>query len=166
MLPDSLNSYSIIFPVAIMYVSASSGYAFPWSGDAFSDRQLAPNFELWAEQIFCVATGDMFPYEDSKILSVCPYPEKRNHPGFVNISPTLVILIHEWKGLHDFSIMSLYCEHWLVLSFYPMTINNFKHSSRSQHAPIWRHRGCIVISSRGRHLVWRVLKCFWENKSP
>ena len=33
----------------------------------------------------------MFPYEDSKTLSVCPYPEKRNHPGFVNISPTLVI---------------------------------------------------------------------------
>ena len=32
----------------------------------------------------------MFPYEDSKILSVCPYPEKRNHPSFVNISPTVV----------------------------------------------------------------------------
>ena len=24
-------------------------------------------------------------------LSVCPYPEKRNHHSFVNISPTLVI---------------------------------------------------------------------------
>ena len=33
----------------------------------------------------------MFPYEDSKIVSVCPYPEKRNHHSFVNISPTLVI---------------------------------------------------------------------------
>ena len=22
-------------------------------------------------------------------LSICPYPEKRNHPGFINISPTL-----------------------------------------------------------------------------
>ena len=37
----------------------------------------------------------MFSFEDSKTgsgcLSVCPYPEKRNHPGFVNISPTLVI---------------------------------------------------------------------------
>ena len=33
----------------------------------------------------------MFPYEDSKTVSVCPYPEKRNQPGFVNISPTLVI---------------------------------------------------------------------------
>ena len=37
----------------------------------------------------------MFPYEHSKTvsvcLSVCPYPEKRNPPSFVNISPTLVI---------------------------------------------------------------------------
>ena len=36
--------------------------------------------------------ADMFPCGDSKTLSVCPYPEKRNHhPGSVNISPTLVI---------------------------------------------------------------------------
>ena len=38
--------------------------------------------------------ADMFPYEDSKTVSVCPsvrlYPEKRNHPGFVNISFTVV----------------------------------------------------------------------------
>ena len=27
----------------------------------------------------------------SVCLSICPYPEKRNHPSFVNISPTLVI---------------------------------------------------------------------------
>ena len=33
----------------------------------------------------------MFPYEDSEIMSVCPYPEGRNHHSFVNISPTLVI---------------------------------------------------------------------------
>ena len=33
----------------------------------------------------------MFPYEDSKTVSVCQYPEKRNHPGLVNISPTIVI---------------------------------------------------------------------------
>ena len=29
--------------------------------------------------------------QDPKIVSVCPYPEKRNHHSFVNISPTLVI---------------------------------------------------------------------------
>ena len=33
----------------------------------------------------------MFPYEDSKTVSVCLHPEKRNHHSFVNISPTLVI---------------------------------------------------------------------------
>ena len=33
----------------------------------------------------------MFPYEDSKTVSVCPHPEKINHLSFVNISPTLVI---------------------------------------------------------------------------
>ena len=33
----------------------------------------------------------MFPYEDSKTVSVCPYPEKRIHPSFVNISTTAVI---------------------------------------------------------------------------
>ena len=32
----------------------------------------------------------MFPYEDSKTVSVRLYHEKRNHPGFVNISLTLV----------------------------------------------------------------------------
>ena len=33
----------------------------------------------------------MFPYEDSKTVSVCPHPEKINYPGFVNVSPTIVI---------------------------------------------------------------------------
>ena len=33
----------------------------------------------------------MFPCEDSKHVSVCPHPEKRNHHSFINISPTLVI---------------------------------------------------------------------------
>ena len=64
-------------------------YESPSSGEACSDRQLTTNFELWVE-IFCASTY-MFPYEDSKTLSVCLYPEKKNHPSFVNISPTLVI---------------------------------------------------------------------------
>ena len=59
----------------------------PSSGEAYSDRQRTPNFELWVE-ILC---ANIFPCEDSKILSVCPYPERRNHLSFVNISPTLVI---------------------------------------------------------------------------
>ena len=30
-------------------------------------------------------------FQNRVCLSICPYPEKRNHPSFVNISPTLVI---------------------------------------------------------------------------
>ena len=60
-----------------------------------SDRQLTPNFELWVES-FCVPTCFHYQYGDSVIIvsvcpSVCPYPKKRNHPRYVNISPTLVI---------------------------------------------------------------------------
>ena len=52
---------------------------------AVDNELLILSFEL---NFLC---ADMFPYEGSKTVSVCPYPEKRNHPGFVNISPTLVI---------------------------------------------------------------------------
>ena len=34
---------------------------------------------------------------------------------------------------------------WLVFWLVPKSWN---HSSRSQHAPIWRHRGCIVVPLR------------------
>ena len=51
----------------------------------------------------------MFPYEDSKSVSVCPYvcplPEKRNHHSFVNMSPTLVIDT-SMKGLHEYYTMA------------------------------------------------------------
>ena len=63
-------------------------YASPSSREAYRDRRLTTNFELWVE-IFLRA--DMFPYEDPKTVSVCPYPEKRSRHSFVNISPTLVI---------------------------------------------------------------------------
>ena len=76
-------------------------YASPSSGEAYRDRRLTTNFELWVE-IFCVPTcfhmripkpclsvcPSVCP---SVCLSVCPHPEKRNHHSFVNISPTLVI---------------------------------------------------------------------------
>ena len=83
----------------------------------------------------------MFPYEDSKTvsvclsvrlsvcpsvcLSICPYPEKRNHHSFVNISPTLVIdtsMERSSQVLHDakpkiwfFFQKSSKFEFWLVL---------------------------------------------------
>ena len=47
-------------------------YASPSSGDAYSDRQLASNFELWVEIFLC---ADMLPYDDSEIMSVCALKE-------------------------------------------------------------------------------------------
>ena len=58
-------------------------------------------------------------------LSICPYPEKRNHHSFVNISPTLVIdtsmerysrlLQHGNPNIWFFSQKSSKFEFWLVL---------------------------------------------------
>ena len=74
----------------------------------------------------------MFPYEDSKTvsvrlsvcLSICPYPEKRNHHSFVNISPTLVIdtsierssrvLRHGNPKIGFFFFLSSKFEFWLL----------------------------------------------------
>ena len=80
-------------------------YASPTSGEAYRNRRLTTNFELWVE-IFCVPTcfHKRIPKPCLSVclsvrlsvclsvcLSICPYPEKRNHHSFVNISPTLVI---------------------------------------------------------------------------
>ena len=51
------------------------------------------NFELWVET-FCVPTCFHMRIPKpclSVCSSVCTYPEKRSHPGFINISPKLVI---------------------------------------------------------------------------
>ena len=71
-------------------------YASPSSGEAYRDRRLTTNFELWVE-IFCVPT--CFHVRIPKpclsvrpfVRLVCLHPEKRYHHSFVNISPTLVI---------------------------------------------------------------------------
>ena len=80
-------------------------YASPTSGEAYRNRRLTTNFELWVE-IFCVPTcfhvtipkpclsvcPSVWPSVCLSVcLSVCPHPEKRYHHSFVNISPTLVI---------------------------------------------------------------------------
>ena len=72
-------------------------YASPTSGEAYRDRRLTTNFELWVE-IFCVPTcfhmripKPCLSVCPSVHLPVCPHPEKRYHHSFVNISPTLVI---------------------------------------------------------------------------
>ena len=72
-------------------------YASPTSGEAYRNRRLTTNFELWVE-IFCVPTcfhvripKPCLSVCPSVCLSVCPHPKKRYHHSFVNISPTLVI---------------------------------------------------------------------------
>ena len=80
-------------------------YASPTSGEAYRDRRLTTNFELWVE-IFCVPTCfhmripkpclSVCPSVHLSVClsvrpSVCPHPEKRYHHSFVNISPTVVI---------------------------------------------------------------------------
>ena len=72
----------------IILISFAFNYATPSSGEAYRDRQLTTNFELWVE-IFCVPNCQhvsIWGFQNP----VCLYPEKRNHPGFVNISLTLV----------------------------------------------------------------------------
>ena len=48
------------------------------------NRQLTTSFEL---KFFVCRDVPIREFQNR----VCPYPEKRNHPGFVNISPTLLI---------------------------------------------------------------------------
>ena len=87
----------------------------------------------------------------------CPYPEfpyaeKKKRPGFVNISPTLVInasterssrvLQHGNQKNWFFFFKKVW--NWIRLLFW-LVLKSWNHSSRSQHAPIGRHRGCIVV---------------------
>ena len=93
-------------------------------------------------------------------IELCPYPEfpyaeKKNHPGFVNISPTLVIdtsterssrvLQHGNQKIWFFFFKKVW--NWIRLVFW-LVLKSWNHSSRSQHAPICRHRGCIVVPLR------------------
>ena len=61
-------------------------YASPTSGEAYRDRRLTTNFELWVE-IFVCRHVSIRGFQNR----VCLHPDKRYHHSFVNISPTLVI---------------------------------------------------------------------------
>ena len=66
-------------------------YAVPSSGEAYSDRQLTLNFELWVKNFFVYRHVSIWGFHNPVCPSVCPYPEKRYHYSIVNISPTVVI---------------------------------------------------------------------------
>ena len=92
MLPSFRAFKSCLYHSVLYYLGTFFGcnfYPSPSFGEAYSDRQLTTNFELWVEK-FWVPT--CFHVRIPKqCLSVCPYPEKRNRHSFVNIIPTLVI---------------------------------------------------------------------------
>ena len=46
------------------------------------------SFEL---KFFVCRHVSIWGFQNPVCLSICPYPEKRNYPGFVNISLTLII---------------------------------------------------------------------------
>ena len=67
----------LVFILFIRFLFFSCHYASSSSGDAYSNRQLTLNFELWVE-IFCVPT--CFHMRIPKpCLFVCPYTEKTYH---------------------------------------------------------------------------------------
>ena len=110
----------------------------------------------------------MFPCEDSKTVSVCPYPEKINHHSFVNISPTLVIdtsmerssrvLHHENQKKLIFFLNAclsvpavMFYKHCLAYIVHIDCCNNaiHKHSCRFQH--IYVLTTCTYMTTSGMH---------------
>ena len=106
----------------------------------------------YRDRFFVCRHVSIWGFQNRVCPSVCLYPEKRYHHSFVNISPTLIIdtsmerssrvLQHGtpkiWICFKKFKI-----EFWLVFWLVLKSWN--QHSSGSQHAPICRHRGCIVV---------------------
>ena len=82
----------------IHLIAENNNYASPSSGEAYRDRQLTTNLSFGLNFFVCRHVS-IWGFQNrvcpsvrpSVRLSICPYPEKRNYPGFVNISPTLVI---------------------------------------------------------------------------
>ena len=142
-------------------------YSSPSSGRHIArDRQLTSNFEFWVE-IFCVPTcfHMRIPKQCLSVsLSICPYLEKRNHPGFVNICSTLVIntsmerfsrVLHHgnpeiWKKIQKSSKFEfwLVTKSWNHLSFVNISPTlvidtSMERSSRVLHhgnPKIWRRK--------------------------
>ena len=90
----------------------------------------------------------MFPYEDSKILSVCLsgclYPEKRNHSSFVNISLTLVI---DTSMERSSLVVARTSKHKTVYCFFNIylgpTGQNYQHELKQLQSVNTKHILCI-----------------------
>ena len=110
----------------------------------------------------------MFPCEDSKTVSVCPYPEKRYHHSFVNISPTLVIdtsMERSSRVLHHANPKI-----WFFFFFKKVRNSKFVFrrraeitlaSSISVHISNWYINGMVITSTT----PWKPKKCEIFSKS-
>ena len=159
-------------------------YASPTSGEAYRNRRLTTNFELWVK-IFCVPT--CFHMRIPKpCLSVCPsiclYPEKRNHPSFVNVSPTLVIdtsmerssqvLQHGNPKIWIFFQKSLKFEFWFLMkSWNHLTFVNVSptlviDTSMDRSSRVLHHGNPKILKKFPKKFEIRILTFDEELKSP
>ena len=147
-------------------------YASPTSGEAYRNRRLTTNFELWVE-IFCVPTCFHVTIPKpclSVCLSVCPHPEKRYHHSFVNISPTLVIdtsmerssrVLHHGKPKIWFFFQKrskfefwLLTKSWNHLSFVNISPTLVIDTSMERSSRVLQH---------GNPKIWIFLKMVWNS---
>ena len=168
------------------YFNSYRNYASPSSGEAYRDRQLTTNFAFWVK-IFCVSTCFHVRIPKpclSVCLSICPYPEKRNHNSFVNISPTLVIntsMERYSRVLHDgnpkiWIIFQKKCskfEFWLVLkswnnlSFVNISPTLVIDTSMERSSWVLQHgnpKNWFFFQKSSKFEFWLVLKS-WNNLS-
>ena len=125
---------------------------------------------------------DMFPYENSKTVSVCPYPEERNHPSFINISLTLVIdtimerslrVLHHGNPEIRFFFFKSKFEFWLVtkswnhLSFVNISPTLVTDASMERTSRVLHHGNLKIRFKKNQNWILTcILTCAEELKSP
>ena len=95
------------------------------------------SFEL---KFFVCRHVSMWGFQNRVCLSVCPYPEKRNHLSFVNISPTLVI---------DTSMVR---SSWVLQHGNPKIWISIQKSSQLNFDLCWRAAKNVFTSSLSREV--------------
>ena len=71
-------------------------------------------------------------------------PRLRQYQSYINnwfINGKVFTSTTTWKPKNWFFVKTFEIEFWLVTK-------SWNHSSRSQHEPIWRHWGCIVVQKK------------------
>ena len=123
----------------------------------------------------------MLGFQNPVCPSICPYPEKRNHPVFVNISPTLVIdtsmerssrvLQHGNPKIWRKKIRkSLKFEFWLVtkswnhLSFVNISPTFVIDTSTEKSSRVLHHGNPIFFFLSSKFEFWLVTKS-WNHLS-